>query len=89
MRALLTPASARPRVFSLKRAGERERFDETLLGLTLPDAREERTLLTRGAKGERTVYDTRRVGHSNAGHEFGTTLSEEEKLALIAYLKTL
>lgn len=89
MRALLTPEAERPIVFSLKRAGERERFDEALLGLTVPGATENSALLKRGANGERTVYDTRRVGHSKAGHEFGTTLSEEEKSSLIAYLKTL
>jgi cytochrome c5 len=87
--ALLTPPQMRPRVFSLKRAGERERFDEERLGLTLPDAHEEEALLRRGAKADRTVYDTRRTGHSNAGHAFGTTLSDADKRHLIEYLKTL
>ena len=45
--------------------------------------------IQRGAKGERTVYDTRRLGHSNAGHDFGTDLSSGEKAPLIEYLKTL
>ena len=89
MRALLSVPQERPRAFSLKRAGERERFDETLLGLTVPDAREEASLLKRGAAGERGVYDTRRLGHSNSGHEFGADLSESDKAALIEYLKTL
>jgi hypothetical protein len=87
--ALLMPPEERPRVFSLKRAGERERFDEARLGLTLPDAQEESALLRRGAKGDRSVYDTRRHGHSAQGHAFGTGLSEDEKSALIEYLKTL
>jgi hypothetical protein len=87
--ALLTPAEKRPRVFSMKRAGERERFDEALLGLTLSSAREEAALLKRGAKGDRTVYDTRRPGHSPQGHEFGVALPEDDKRALIEYLKTL
>lgn len=89
MRALLTPAAQRPQVFSLKRAGERERFDESLLGLTLPDASEASRLLERGVKRERSIYDTRRVGHSRAGHEFGTELASADKAALIEYLKTL
>ena len=29
------------------------------------------------------------VGNSNAGHEFGATLGEEERRQLIEYLKTL
>jgi hypothetical protein len=28
-------------------------------------------------------------GNSNCGHDFGTTLSEQEKKALLEYLKTL
>lgn len=87
--ALLTPPEERPRVFSLKDAGERDRFDEALLGLTPPSDREQKRLLQRGAKGERSVYDTRRAGHSNAGHDFGTELSRAEKESLIEYLKTL
>ena len=42
-----------------------------------------------GAKGERSVYETRRIGHSNAGHDFGTGLSAGDKLDLIEFLKTL
>jgi mono/diheme cytochrome c family protein len=87
--ALLTPSTERPVVFSLRDAGERERFDESKLGLTLPDERERTRLLRSGQNGDRSVYDTRRTGHSNAGHEFGTDLDDAEKSALIEYLKTL
>jgi hypothetical protein len=34
-------------------------------------------------------FDTSSPGNSNAGHEFGTSLSEEERKWLIEYLKTL
>jgi mono/diheme cytochrome c family protein len=34
------------------------------------------------------LYDTSLPGNSNAGHEYGTTLSDEEKQALIEFLKT-
>lgn len=87
--ALLAPPAQRPVVFSLKAAGERKRFDEKRLGLTLPKAGEISALLRRGGGGQRNIYDTRRIGHSNAGHDFGTGLLEEEKSALIEYLKTL
>ena len=35
------------------------------------------------------VFDTSASGNSNSGHDYGTTLSAEEKHALIEYLKTL
>ena len=42
------------------------------------------------AKGpERTLLDTTLPGNSNAGHAFGTTLPEDQKLDLLEYLKTL
>lgn len=35
------------------------------------------------------LFDTRASGNSNAGHEYGTGLSEADRRALIEYLKTL
>jgi hypothetical protein len=35
------------------------------------------------------VFDTAGTGNSNAGHEYGTDLSAEDKRDLIEYLKTL
>lgn len=44
-----------------------------------------------GAPGieRRKVYDTSRPGQSNGGHTYGDSLSGEERLAVIEYLKTL
>ncbi|MGV8835116.1 di-heme-cytochrome C peroxidase [Cellvibrio sp.] len=36
-----------------------------------------------------SFYDTRLRGNSNAGHEYGTQLNEEERWALIEYVKNL
>ncbi|NUM79795.1 hypothetical protein HUU42_03235 [bacterium] len=36
-----------------------------------------------------STYDTRRRGYSNQGHTFGDGLSEEERRAILEYLKTL
>jgi hypothetical protein len=36
-----------------------------------------------------SLFDTRLPGNSNAGHTYGTDLSEEDRMALIEYLKTL
>jgi hypothetical protein len=37
----------------------------------------------------RKIYDTTLPGRSNAGHRYGDSLSEEERMAVIEYLKTL
>ena len=34
------------------------------------------------------VFDTTKSGNSNSGHEYGTTLSEEEKMQLLEFLKS-
>ena len=36
-----------------------------------------------------SVFDTSVSGNSNRGHEFGVTLSEEERWAIVEYVKTL
>lgn len=38
---------------------------------------------------KRTFFDTRNFGKSAAGHDFPSELSEDEKLAVLEYLKTL
>lgn len=35
------------------------------------------------------TFDTKVVGNANTGHEYGTDLPEEARLALLEYLKTL
>jgi hypothetical protein len=44
---------------------------------------------TVAAEGSRRYfrYDTRLPGNSNAGHVYGTTLSEEDKRAIVEYMK--
>lgn len=78
---LLSEPSTRPKKFSLKNAGEKERFDEVKLGLTK---------LERDSM-KRRLYDTTLKGQSNQGHYFESfkTLTHENKLDLIEYLKTL
>ncbi|HXM09983.1 MAG TPA: DUF2235 domain-containing protein [Terriglobales bacterium] len=81
--ALLSPVSERPKVFYL---GNKE-YDPVKLGLN-----------TEPLKGA-TEFRTDRPGNSNAGHEFndgpkgngviGRKLSEEERMQIIEYLKTL
>ncbi|MCB0394961.1 MAG: hypothetical protein KDD25_10395, partial [Bdellovibrionales bacterium] len=89
VRQLLTEPSDRMTAFSLKDAGEFERFDAENLGLTLPDEKGLKSLLKNGKKGKRDVYDTRRQGQSSEGHNFFTTIPADQKDAIIEYLKTL
>ena len=44
---------------------------------------------TPGGFDKRLVYDTRILGNSNAGHDFSDVLTEQERKAVIEYLKTL
>ncbi len=37
----------------------------------------------------RGIYDTRRPGNSNQGHTYGDELTDDERRALLEYLKTL
>jgi hypothetical protein len=41
------------------------------------------------SRERRRYYDTTHVGNSAAGHTFPDALSDDEKLAVIEYLKTL
>jgi mono/diheme cytochrome c family protein len=79
---LLSAPETRPAVFSLKHAGEKERFDEEKLGLNSKDV---------GRSSKRQTYDTSRVGHSSQGHYFESfkSFTHENKIELIEYLKTL
>jgi hypothetical protein len=41
------------------------------------------------ARERRKVYDTTQPGRGNGGHTFGDDLTDEQRLAVIEYLKTL
>lgn len=79
---LLSVPEGRPKIFSLRNAGERERFDSEKLGLTSSHPAQ---------TSARQVYDTGRVGHSNDGHYFESfkKLTHENKMDIIEYLKSL
>ncbi|MCI0684900.1 MAG: cytochrome c [Gemmataceae bacterium] len=81
-------SKARPKVFTRSYRTEIEDYDQARLGVKV-------TVLDKAPGGEtpaierRKVYDTTRSGQSNAGHNFGDALTEEERAAVIEYLKTL
>jgi hypothetical protein len=82
---LLSKPNLRPTSFSLKRAGEKDRFDQNKMGLTkttLPEGKD--------AVKNRNIFSTQKTkGLLNKGHDFGTDLNETNKRELIEYLKTL
>ena len=73
---LLEPVEARPKMFW---RGD-DLFDAERVGF-----------VSAGEEAERvgTPLDVTKPGNSNAGHTYGTTLSADEKRALLEYLKTL
>ena len=46
-------------------------------------------ILTTQQMEDRKNYKTRMFGQDNAGHEFNSFLTDDERLAIIVYLKTL
>ena len=74
LRALLEPPASRPAVFA--RGGEL--YDPIDMGF----------VSTSTVPGM-SSYDTTVRGNSNAGHEYGTELTEDQKLDLLEFLKTL
>ena len=82
---LLSDPHSRPTSFSLRKAGEKERFDQEKIGLT-------KILTPESVRdvNDRNIFDTKKAkGLLNEGHDFGTHLNEDDKRALIEYLKTL
>ena len=74
---LLKPAAERVRSFKIGPA-----YDLVNVGLAVRQSKFDYTLDT-------TDCSDRNSGNSRCGHEFGTSLSAEEKKALLEYLKTL
>ena len=75
LRALLEPPKARPKVFYTAY----DVYDYERVGF-----------VTQGKDAEQHGwrFDTDSAGNGNAGHEYGTDLSAQQKTALVEYLKT-
>ena len=74
---LLSPAESRPKTFTL----DYSRYDVERVGFKVLDRGQ--------ASAQSFELDTSKAGNGNAGHSYGTELSAEEKLSLLAYLKQL
>ena len=74
---LLQPAAARPKVFYRGY----DVFDQAKVGFRSDVPEENGRKLFR--------YDTSVPGNGNGGHEYGTRLSDQDKLAIVEYMKKL
>ena len=81
-------SKARPKVFTRSYRAEKADYDVEKLGWKI-------TILDRSPVAKlppierRKIYDTAEPGRGNGGHTFGDALTEEERRAVIEYLKTL
>jgi hypothetical protein len=82
-------SKARPRIFTRSYRTDLDAYDPTKLGWKF-DALAEAPDSNRLSPLEfRKIYDTTQIGRGNAGHTFGDKLTDEERFAVIEYLKTL
>ncbi len=84
----LLKSSSRPQVFTRSFRTGAEDYDPVKIGWKVQpaDGRYDADL---PPIEQRKIYDTRKPGRRNGGHTFGDKLSEEQRLAVIEYLKTL
>jgi mono/diheme cytochrome c family protein len=80
-------SKARPKVFTRSYHTGEEDYDKERVGWKVREVPPPGPKLP--AIERRKVYDTTKPGRGNAGHTFGDDLTEEERWALIEYLKTL
>lgn len=81
-------SKARPKIFTRSFRTNEEDYDPSKLGwkVTPLPASPDPSL---PPIEQRKVYDTTQSGRGNGGHTFGDALKEDERMAIIEYLKTL
>lgn len=81
-------SKSRPKFFTRSYKTSKDDYDTDKVGLKI-------TVLEKGAdprapgREQRKIYDTTKPGRGNGGHTFGDKFSNEERRAVIEYLKTL
>jgi hypothetical protein len=81
-------SKSRPKIFTRSYRTSKDDYDTVKLGWKI-------TVLAKAPGPEvpaierRRTYDTTQSGQGNTGHRFGDALSEEDRMAVIEYLKTL
>ncbi|HLW66599.1 MAG TPA: hypothetical protein VKS79_14890 [Gemmataceae bacterium] len=84
----LLKSDSRPKLYTRSFRTEKEDYDPVKLGwkVTPLDYRADTSM---PPLERRKIYDTTQPGRGNHGHIFGDKLSEDERMAVIEYLKTL
>jgi mono/diheme cytochrome c family protein len=82
-------SKARPRVFTRSYRTDLDAYDGRRLGWKIQVLAAPPDPSAVAPVEYRKVYDTTRPGRGNGGHTFGDDLTEDERLAVIEYLKTL
>ncbi len=84
-------SSSRPGRFTRPPLTDFEHYDSTLVGWKFREVSQDELISTarRSPFEAKFIVDTSRFGMSNGGHTFGDKLSEDERMDLIEYLKTL
>jgi hypothetical protein len=87
----LLESSSRPARFTRPPSTDFTHYDTSKVGWKFSEVSSEELASTarRSPFQAKLIVDTFRFGMSNRGHTFGDELSEEERMALIEYLKTL
>ena len=80
-------SKARPKIFTRSYRTDESAYDKTKIGwkVQVLDALPKLS----DAYERRKIYDTTQPGCGNQGHTFGDALDENERGAIIEYLKTL
>jgi hypothetical protein len=82
-------SKTRPKVFTRSYHTDRDAYDAKKLGWKVQLLQNALDPTKTSGNELRKVYDTTQSGRGNGGHTYGDKLSEEERMAVIEYLKTL
>jgi hypothetical protein len=85
----LLNSKTRPRIFTRSYRTDRDAYDSRKLGWKVDVLQQAPDPKKTPGNELRKVYDTTQSGRGNAGHTYGDKLSEDERMAVIEYLKTL
>jgi mono/diheme cytochrome c family protein len=80
---------ARPKVYTRSYRTDLDAYDSRRLGWKVRELKEAPDPKKTTPIEFRKVYDTGRPGRGNGGHTYGDKLSDDERMAVIEYLKTL
>ena len=82
-------SKARPKIFTRTYRTDLDAYDAGKLGWKVEVLSETPDAKKLAPIEYRKIYDTSRVGRGNGGHTYGDKLSDDERMAVIEYLKTM